>query len=94
MTPDLPAPYDFTAEADTWAWFEECDDGEYASAPERRATLPAELWAALDGMVGFDPSNDSMKQDPTHEAAEDALGRAPATVGVTADLVALVTVET
>jgi hypothetical protein len=90
MTPDLPAPYDFTGELGRWAWFEECDNGEYEKVHERRATLPV----ALDGMVGFDTSNDSMKQYPTREAAEDALGRTAAKVGSAGDLVVPVTIAT
>jgi hypothetical protein len=94
MTPDLPVPYDFTAEADVWAWFEECGDGEYENVHERRTTLPTELWAALDGMEGFDPSNDSMKQYPTREAAEDAFGRAEAKLGPAYPVVVPTTIET
>jgi hypothetical protein len=52
MTPDLPVPYDFIAEAGSWAWFEECDDGEYANASERRATLPVDLRAARGRLLG------------------------------------------
>lgn len=69
-------PYDFTIEADHWAWLEPVDGAEFDNEAERWATLPADVFNALDGHEPFDPTTSSMKEYPTREAAVEALRRA------------------
>ena len=69
-------PYDFTIEADHWAWFEDCDDSGFETTAEMLATLPADIFAALDGHDDYDPSMESMKRYQTRESAMDAFQRA------------------
>jgi hypothetical protein len=88
------APFDFTAEGDTWAWFEPVDGMEFENDHERRATLTAELFIALTGHLPHDPTTCSMKEYSTRESAVDALVRAISAGAMGVEYVEPVTVET
>jgi hypothetical protein len=69
-------PFDFSAEADSWCWFEPVDGQEFDEFREMMATLPRDLYDALDGHLPHDPTMCSMKEYESREAAIEALRRA------------------
>jgi uncharacterized protein (TIGR02996 family) len=66
--------------ADHWYWFEPVDGTEFDNDDKLRATLPRELYDALDGRPLLD-DRASRKEYPTREAALAALSRAAVLIG-------------